>query len=142
VEARKREELGQAVAALDLASMEESTSSAWRATQRLRRRDSRLRLRTTDDSASPYSRGGRPGWWIRGVPWPALWRQGNMLRRGGGRVNYVGRGKRVRRRTEPGARCCYVDVEEEEEEPRGGAGSAGGESRRGEGVRGFRGVGC
>lgn len=33
--------------------MEESTSSAWRATQRLKRRDYRLRLRTADDSASP-----------------------------------------------------------------------------------------
>jgi hypothetical protein len=31
----------------------------------------------------------------------------------------VGRGKRVRRRTEPSARCCYGDVEEEEEEPQG-----------------------
>jgi hypothetical protein len=67
-------------------SMEESTSSAWRATQRLRRRDSRLCLRTADDSTSPYSRRGRPGWWIRCIPWPALWRQGDMLRRGGGRV--------------------------------------------------------
>jgi hypothetical protein len=34
----------------------------------------------------------------------------------------VGRGKRVRRRTEPGAGCCYGDVEdEEEEEPWAGA---------------------
>jgi hypothetical protein len=34
----------------------------------------------------------------------------------------VGRGKRVRRRTEPGARCCYDDVEDEDEdeEPRRG----------------------
>jgi hypothetical protein len=39
----------------------------------------------------------------------------------------VGRGKRVRRRTEPGAGCCYDDVEdeEEEEEPRAGEGGAG-----------------
>jgi hypothetical protein len=38
----------------------------------------------------------------------------------------VGRGKRVRRRTEPGAGCCYGDVEdeEEEEEPRAGEGGA------------------
>jgi hypothetical protein len=40
----------------------------------------------------------------------------------------VGRGKRVRRRTEPGARCCYGDVEDEdedeEEEPWGGGGRA------------------
>uniref|UniRef100_A0A804NFN1 Uncharacterized protein n=1 Tax=Zea mays TaxID=4577 RepID=A0A804NFN1_MAIZE len=34
----------------------------------------------------------------------------------------VGRGKRVRRRTEAGAGCCYGDVEdEEEEEPWAGA---------------------
>jgi hypothetical protein len=42
----------------------------------------------------------------------------------------VGRGKRVRRRTEPGARCCYGDVEDEdedeEEEPWGGGGSCAG----------------
>jgi hypothetical protein len=41
----------------------------------------------------------------------------------------VGRGKRVRRRTEPGARCCYGDVEDEdedeEEEPWGGGGVVG-----------------
>jgi hypothetical protein len=42
----------------------------------------------------------------------------------------VGWGKRVRRRTERGAGCCYGDVEDEEEEEEpaageGGAGSAG-----------------
>jgi hypothetical protein len=33
----------------------------------------------------------------------------------------VGGGKRVRRRMEPGARCCYGDVEDEDEEPGGRA---------------------
>jgi hypothetical protein len=41
-------------------SMEERTSSACRATQRLRRRDSRLRLRAADDSASSEAWPGAP----------------------------------------------------------------------------------
>jgi hypothetical protein len=54
----------------------------------------------------------------------------------------VGRGKRVRRRTEPGARCCYGDVEEEEEPRWGGVTlDPRAVNRGGEGVRGFRGVG-
>jgi hypothetical protein len=37
----------------------------------------------------------------------------------------VGRGKRVHRRTEPGAGCCYGDVEDEEEEEEPLAGEGG-----------------